>query len=70
MINENKLAAAIASLSPRQREILYLYYIRELSYKEITVILDMNLQSCRNLLSRALVHLREYFFPVVEKKLI
>lgn len=62
MINEKKLAAAIASLSPRQREILYLYYIRELSYKEITVILDMNLQSCRNLLSRALVHLRKYFF--------
>lgn len=62
VINEKRLAAAIASLSTRQREILYLYYIRELSYKEIMVILGMNLQSCRNLLSRTLVHLREYFF--------
>ncbi|WP_278626697.1 sigma-70 family RNA polymerase sigma factor [Parabacteroides gordonii] len=62
VINEKKLASAIASLSTRQREILYLYYIRELSYKEITAILEMNLQSCRNLLSRTLVNLREYFF--------
>lgn len=62
VINEKRLAIAIDSLSTRQREILYLYYIRELSYKEITVILEMNLQSCRNLLSRTLVRLREYFF--------
>lgn len=62
VINEKKLAKGIAGLSARQREILYLYYIKELSYKEISTIMQMNLQSCRNLLSRTLAHLREYFF--------
>lgn len=62
LINERKLARSIASLSARQREILYLYYIKEFGYKEIALVLDMNLQSCRNLLSRTLAHLRRYFF--------
>lgn len=62
VVNEKRLAKGIAALSARQREILYLYYIKELSHKEIAVILEMNLQSCRNLLSRTLAHLREFFF--------
>ncbi|MCC8171667.1 MAG: sigma-70 family RNA polymerase sigma factor [Parabacteroides sp.] len=62
LINERKLARSIASLPARQREILYLYYIKEFSHKEIALILDMNPQSCRNLLSRTLAHLRQHFF--------
>lgn len=62
VVNEKRLAKGIAALSARQREILYLYYIKELSHKEIAVILEMNLQSCRNLLSRTLAHLCEFFF--------
>lgn len=61
-INERKLAQSIARLPARQREILYLYYIKEFGHKEIALILDMNLQSCRNLLSRTLAHLRQSFF--------
>lgn len=34
-------------LSGRQREILYLYYVKELSHQEISAILGMNPQSSR-----------------------
>lgn len=60
--NERRLAKAIASLSSRQREIIYLYYIKELNHQEIAEILSMNTQSSKNLLSRAMTHLRSFFF--------
>ena len=53
---------AISRLSGRQREILYLYYVKELSHQEISAILGMNPQSSKNLLSRTLARLREFFF--------
>lgn len=40
--NERRLAKAISRLSGRQREILYLYYVKELSHQEISAILGMN----------------------------
>ena len=55
---------AISRLSGRQREILYLYYVKELSHQEISAILGMNPQSSKNLLSRTLARLREFFFSV------
>lgn len=58
------LAKAISRLSGRQREILYLYYVKELSHQEISAILGMNPQSSKNLLSRTLARLREFFFSV------
>ena len=62
--NERRLAKAISRLSGRQREILYLYYVKELSHQEISAILGMNPQSSKNLLSRTLARLREFFFSV------
>ena len=59
--NERRLAKAISRLSGRQREILYLYYVKELSHQEISAILGMNPQSSKNLLSRTLARLREFF---------
>lgn len=47
--NERRLAKAISRLSGRQREILYLYYVKELSHQEISAILGMNPQSSKNL---------------------
>ena len=46
---ERRLAKAISRLSGRQREILYLYYVKELSHQEISAILGMNPQSSKNL---------------------
>lgn len=53
-----KLANAYKSLPPNQRMSIYLHYIRELSYKEMAVALNINPQSSMNLVSRALANLR------------
>ena len=47
------------NLTGRQKEAVYLYYIEELSYDEISQLLGMNYQSVRNIVHRALVRLRE-----------
>jgi len=47
------------NLTGRQKEAVYLFYIEELSYDEISQMLGMNSQSVRNLINRALVRLRE-----------
>lgn len=52
------LHEAIRSLSPNQKRILYLHYIRKLSHKEIAVVLNISVQSSMNLNNRALSKLR------------
>ena len=54
----SQLIKAIDNLSPRQKEIIYLYYIQELPLKDVAQIMNMEYQSARNLLSRSLTHLR------------
>ena len=56
---ERKLAKAVSMLSGRQREILYLYYVKELSHREIASLLSINVQSSKNLLCRTLCRLKE-----------
>lgn len=55
-----QLTAALHELTPRQREAIYLYYIQEIPLNEISVLLEMNYQSTRNLLHRAMLKLRQY----------
>ncbi len=52
-----KLKQAITKLSSRQKEALYLKYYSGLDYDEICEIMDLNYQSARNLVSRALLKL-------------
>lgn len=54
-----RLQQALAELSPRQQEILYLKYFADLDYHQIGEIMDLNYQSARNLVSRALEALRQ-----------
>lgn len=49
---------AIRTLSPNQKRILYLHYVRKLSYKEIAETLNISVQSSMNLNNRALTKLR------------
>lgn len=49
-----KLYAALAQLSPRQREIIYLKIYKGLSYAEVSEVMGTNYQVVRNLLSTAL----------------
>ena len=54
------LQSAFKQLSDRQKEILYLKYYAEMSYEDISEAMDLNYQSARNLVSRALTKLSKY----------
>ena len=47
------------AITLRQQEAIYLRYIQELPMKEVSTMLDMNYQSTRNLLHRAITKLRD-----------
>ena len=48
-------------LSEKQKEVIYLFYVKNLSHEEISAILGINYQSSKNLLSRSLSILRKKF---------
>ena len=49
----------IDSLSPRQRQIIQLFYIEQRKYDDICQIMGINYQSVRNLMHRSMSRLRE-----------
>jgi RNA polymerase sigma factor (sigma-70 family) len=58
-------------LTPRQRHAIYLRYFEEMEFETIAHIMNMNLQSVRNLISRGLIVMRDftvilYFFFMIE----
>jgi len=50
---------ALQELTPRQKEAIYLKYTNELEYSDISEIMNMSLESCRNLIYRAVKALKE-----------
>lgn len=54
----NKLKEFIGCLSPRQRQIIQLYYVEQRKYDDICNIMGINYQSVRNLMHRSLLKLR------------
>ena len=56
---KRQVEEAMASLTPRQREAIYLRYIQEMDYDDIARLLDMTKPSVRNLVSKGLMVLRE-----------
>lgn len=52
------LLEAINSLPNQQKHVLYLFYVKGLSHKEICEIMEINLQSSMNTLSKAIKKLR------------
>lgn len=61
---------SISKLSPKQKEIIYLRYIKNLSHKEIAYILDMNEQSSMNLANRAISKLRKLISADIPLKMM
>ncbi|MBR7066357.1 MAG: sigma-70 family RNA polymerase sigma factor [Prevotella sp.] len=47
-------------LSPRQRQIINLYYLEQRKYDDICQIMGINYQSVRNLMHRSISRLRKY----------
>lgn len=56
-----QLMDALKKLSFQQQEIIYLYYVNDLSHEEIAEIMEIKYQSSKNLLFRSLTTLRKIF---------
>lgn len=57
---KQKLQIAFSELSDRQKEIVYLKYYADLDYDAIAKQMDLNYQSARNLLHRAITKLSKH----------
>jgi RNA polymerase sigma factor (sigma-70 family) len=58
-IRTESFRKALKELSARQKEIIYFKYTAGLGYEEISEIMEMNVESCRNLLCRAVGTLKK-----------
>ena len=67
---QSKLKNSFENLSRRQKEILYLKYYADMDYAEISKIMDLNYQSARNLVSRAILKLSKHMQIVIVLLLI
>ena len=54
-----QLLEALAQLSPRQREAVYLKFFDDLSYEQIAEVMTLNVQSARNLVHQGLKAMRQ-----------
>lgn len=55
-----ELSKTLEQLSPRQKEVIYLKFYGGMDYDEIAQIMDLNYQSARNLVSRAIKTLSKH----------
>lgn len=53
----------LKGLTGRQKEIIYLRFVHEMSFEEISEIMEINIQSARNLLTRSMEKLRKEALP-------
>jgi len=53
-----KVVSCLKKLTDRQREVIYLRFYLNLDFSELSEVMDMNVQSVRNLLFRALRKIR------------
>ncbi len=58
---QNQIITAIKRLTIKQQEIIYLRFYKDLSYNEIANLFDVEIQTVRNLISRAINSLKEDF---------
>lgn len=58
---KNEIKQMLDVLTPRQREIIYLRYVHECDYEQISELLQISIHGCRKLVSKAILSLREKF---------
>ena len=61
LLRKQKLVIGINRLTSKQKEIIYLRYTRGFDYNEISDILNMEIESCRNATYRAIKALRNEY---------
>lgn len=54
----NRIDEVIDRLSPRQRELIHLYYVEHMKYSDICRVMGINYQSVRNLMHRSITRIR------------
>ena len=54
------LLKALNELTPRQKEAIYLRFTKELDYKKVAGLMDISVEACRNLISKAVLTLRKW----------
>jgi len=60
-----KVLQSLQQLSPRQKEIIYLKFYQNLSYEEVSVIMNINYQAARNLLYHAIKALKKVMVRLI-----
>lgn len=58
---KTQLDEMLATLTAKQREIIYLRYIQEHDYEQISTLLNISVHGCRKLVSKALKSLQQKF---------
>lgn len=66
---KEKMIRILDSLTPRQKEVIYYRYVKEMKISDICEIMDMNYQSVQNLLQRSIKKVRSSF-PDKENKVL
>ena len=54
------LLKALNELTPRQKEAVYLRFTKELDYNEVAGLMDISVEACRNLISKAISTLKKW----------
>lgn len=54
------LLKALEELTPRQKEAVYLRFTKELDYRVISEIMNISVESCRNLISKAISNMKKW----------
>lgn len=62
---EQKLKRLLQSLSPKQREIIYLRFIQGMDYEDIAEIQQTNVRNVRKIVYRSLKRMRENNIPML-----
>lgn len=57
----NEITKMLSLLTHRQREIVYLRYVQEYEYHQIADLLDISVNGCRKLVSKAIQKLRDEY---------
>ncbi|MCG8320371.1 MAG: sigma-70 family RNA polymerase sigma factor [Cytophagales bacterium] len=57
-LNDQKIRHTILQLAPREKEIIHLRFYQDLSFEKIADIMNLNYQTSRNLLARAIKKIR------------
>lgn len=62
---KNEIAQMLNSLTDRQREIIYLRYVQEYDYQQISELLHISVHGCRKLVSKAILSLKDQYKTLI-----